>query len=657
MRSHLFGAVCLPALLIAAASPAQAVANADAAAFAARSQVEQASMSPDGRKLALVMPGKGRATGIVLADLASGTMKPIYGLDGLTDQIFGCSWVGSARIACQLGGVTSGPTGPVPYSAVIAMDDTGANVKLLSRRQRMGEIYDDTRGGGIIDLLPDEEGAVLMYRSYAPQMGTGTLMKVDQQGLAVDRIDTRTGNSKTNLPPDPTAVDFITDGHGLVRLRGHEVTTEEGYSRGRISYQYRPAGSSSWKPLSVLNYLDRTGFNPYAVDRTLNAAYGFEQIDGRDALVSYKLDGTQTRSIVFKHPVVDVDGLIRVGRSQRVVGASYSTDRNHAEIFDPDMRAVQQKLHKALGGTKDVNIVDTSADENKVLVWAGSDTDPGSYYVFDRSTNQLGAVMQADPQLAGIELSPVKSIRYRAKDGTEVPAYLTLPKNAAGKGLPAIVLPHGGPESRDYWGYDFLSQYFAARGFAVIQPQFRGSTGFGGAWFQQNGFRGWRTSIGDVVDAGHYLISSGIADPKKLGIFGWSYGGYAALQANVLEPGLFKAAVAVAPVTDLPAWGASMRDRSDYLVEQERLGGGANLVEGSPARNADKFVAPVLMFHGTFDLNVPIAQSRLMDAKLRAAGKRSELIVFDKLEHSLRDPAARQTLLQRSADFLEAAGR
>ncbi|MCA1653709.1 MAG: S9 family peptidase [Sphingomonadales bacterium] len=614
-------------------------------------------MSPDGKKIALVMPGKGRATGVVIVDIASGVMKPIYGVDGVTDQISNCYWVGSARLACQLWGVMGGATAPISYSGVVAVDDSGANVKLLSRRQRLGEIYMDTRGGGIVDLLPDEQGAVLMARAYAPEMQTGTIIRVDQEGMAVDRIDTRNGTSRTVLQPDRTAVDFVTDGHGLVRIRGHEATTEEGYARGRIAYQYRPAGSSDWKLLSVVNYTARTGFNPYAVDRGLNLAYGLEPVDGRDALVSYKLDGTLARAVVFKHPAVDVGGLIQIGRARRVVGVSYTTERNHAEFFDPDMLALQQRLEKALGGNKDVTIIDTSADERKAVVWAGSDTDPGRYYFLDRDTNKLALLTESNPELAGIELSPVRSIAYRAKDGTEIPAYLTIPKNSSGKALPAIVLPHGGPESRDYWGYDFLSQYFAARGFAVIQPEFRGSAGFGSAWFQKNGFRGWRTSIGDVADAGHYLVSSGIADPNKLCIFGWSYGGYAALQANVLEPGLFKAAVAVAPVTDLGELRASSRDSTDYLVEQERIGGGANLAEGSPARNADKITAPVLMFQGTYDLNVPVAQSRLMDAKLRAAGKRSELVIFDKLEHSLRDPAAREKMLQRSGDFLAAAGK
>ena len=145
------------------------------------------------------------------------------------------------------------------------------------------------------------------------------------------------------------------------------------------------------------------------------------------------------------------------------------------------------------------------------------------------------------PGLEDMKLAPMKAITYRAADGTMVPGYLTLPVDRPARGLPAIVLPHGGPGSRDVWGFDWLAHYFAAEGFAVLQPNFRGSTGYGDAWFQKNGFKSWETAIGDVNDAGRYLVSEGIADPARLGVFGWSYGGYAALQSVALDPDLFKA--------------------------------------------------------------------------------------------------------------------
>ncbi len=151
-----------------------------------------------------------------------------------------------------------------------------------------------------------------------------------------------------------------------------------------------------------------------------------------------------------------------------------------------------------------------------------------------------------------------------------IPAYLTLPPGREdAKGLPAIVLPHGGPSARDEWGFDWLSQFFANRGYAVLQPNFRGSSGYGDVWFQQNGFRSWKMAIGDVLAAGHWLVKQEIADPAKLGILGWSYGGYAALQSAVVDSQTFKAVIAVAPVTDLNELKEENRNFTNYRVVSE----------------------------------------------------------------------------------------
>jgi dipeptidyl aminopeptidase/acylaminoacyl peptidase len=186
----------------------------------------------------------------------------------------------------------------------------------------------------------------------------------------------------------------------------------------------------------------------------------------------------------------------------------------------------------------------------------------------------------------------------------------------------------------------------------VIQPNFRGSAGYGDEWFQKNGFQSWRIAIGDVIDAGRWLVKQGIANPDKLGIFGWSYGGYAALQSAVVAPDLFKAVIAVAPVTDFAALKEERRNWSDFTTVSTYIGSGPHIREGSPAQNAASITAPVLLFHGTLDRNVRYSESTLMQSKLRAAYRPVELVTFDGLDHGLEDSAARATLLQRSAAFL-----
>jgi len=228
-----------------------------------------------------------------------------------------------------------------------------------------------------------------------------------------------------------------------------------------------------------------------------------------------------------------------------------------------------------------------------------------------------------------------------------------LPPGRDAKNLPAVVLPHGGPSSRDEWGFDWLAQYLAAKGYAVLQPEYRGSAGFGDAWLMQNGFKSWRTSIGDITASAHWLASQGIADPKRLAVVGWSYGGYAALQSAVTEPALFKAVAAIAPVTDL----AMLKEEASAYVSgnvvADFVGSGPHIVEGSPLRHAAAIKVPVLLAHGDLDQNVAIAQSDKMAAALKAAGTPVEYLRYKGLDHQLDDSDARTQLLTEIGKLLE----
>ncbi|WP_332306559.1 alpha/beta hydrolase family protein [Sphingomonas sp. PAMC 26605] len=430
-----------------------------------------------------------------------------------------------------------------------------------------------------------------------------------------------------------------------------------GYDGDTISYRYRKADSHDWLPLGTLKFTGSktTGFNPYAVDRDRNLVYGFDAKDGRQALYAIALDGSLTKTLVLDHPDVDVDDLIRIGRQNRVVGASFVTDKRQSAFFDPTLKALAASLSRALPGLPLVTFVDASADESKLLLFAGSDVDPGHFYLYDKATRHLGEVLPARGALATTTLAQVKPITFTATDGTQIPAYLTLPPGSDGKGLPTIVMPHGGPEARDEWGFDWLSQFFANRGYAVLQPNFRGSTGYGEAWFKDNGYKSWRVAIGDVNDGGRWLVKQGIADPARLAIVGWSYGGYAALQSAVLDPALFKAIVAVAPVTDLETRRQERHDYTDFAEEDARIGKGPHVREGSPAQNAARITAPVLLFHGDRDQNVGVGESRLMASRLRAAGKQVDYVEFHGLDHQLDDSDARPQLLDKADAFLRTA--
>lgn len=646
---------CLLGLLMlpAAGPPAD-----PAAAFGAREDVISISLSPAGRKIAFISPGPGSSSVVYAVEAVEGAQpRRVIGADGRKERITDCGWVSEERLVCQalflMENVVPGEL--LMASRVFAINADGTKPMLLSRRTRADDAYYAFGGGEILDWLPGTDGAVLMARRYVPEVKIGSIVEDKREGYGVDRIDSDNAATKAVESPNKRAGGFISDGRGKVRIMLVPDMADTGYATGRVTNYYRAKGGGDWKQLSLYNAINETGFRPVAVDPDLDVAYGIKRADGRDALYSVALDGSLRETLIFSHPQVDVDSTIRIGRAQRVVGVTYATEKREAIFFDKDLAALGKALAKALPATPLIRFIDSSVDESKLILWAGSDTDPGRYYLFDKAAKQLRPMMLDRPQLDGVTLAPMKAVIYTASDGTKVPAYLTLPPGGTGKNLPAIVMPHGGPSARDEWGFDWLVQYYASRGFAVLQPNYRGSAGYGDQWYQKNGFQSWRTAIGDVNDAGRWLTAQGIADPAKLAIVGWSYGGYAALQSGVLDPGLFKAVVAIAPVADLGQLVEDSKNWSNHRLERNFIGSGPHLREGSPAQNADKIKAPVLLFHGDKDRNVDVRHARLMHDKLKDAGGRSELIVFEGLDHQLRDSDARSQMLRRSDAFLRTA--
>jgi dienelactone hydrolase len=625
-----------------------------AAAFGARPSVIDLSLSPDGQSLAWISPAPGQGAVVFTLNLAKGaTRKPALYASGNPERLQSCEWLSSERLVCRVYFLIKDPQlGPLTYTRIVAVNADGSNVMRLSNKQTRHTHGLLMGGGDVIDWLPETEASVLMTRMYLANDSLGTRLGSNETGLGVDIIDTRTLQSHRVEPPRRDAVDYISDGAGHVRVVAIEDKTARGLT-GVIQYEFHPVGSAELQPLSTYRTTDDTGFLPVAVDPEHNLAYGLKKLDGRFALYTVVLDSGRAEQLVYANPQVDVARLITLGRKHRVIGVNYVTEYSHAEYFAPDVTALVQSLVGALHSP--VYIAGASQDESRMLVHTSTDVDPGVYYLFDRKSHQLQTLFVVRGQLEGVKLAAVRPVTYAAGDGTQIPGYLTLPPGAQSvKGLPAIVMPHGGPSARDVWGFDWLVQFFANRGYAVLQPNFRGSSGYGDNWYRDNGFRAWKVAIGDVVAAGHWLVSEG-ADPARLGIVGWSYGGYAALQSAVTEPALFKAVVAIAPVTDLPTLREQYLHWDSFNLTSDFIGEGAAAHEGSPAEHADRIKAPVLLFHGGTDANVSIEQSQRMESALKSAGGRVTLVTWAPLDHQLDDATARAEMLSRSDAFLRAA--
>jgi len=630
----------------------QVSANEQAKIFGAMPAVHQMSLSPDGNKIAFISPGPATQTDLYSIDLTKGnTPVRVTTSSGDPENLSWCGWVSSVRLACNTAGTTEYAGQLYSFSNVFAVNTDGSEPRLLTKKQGQNALGYNLGGGNIIDWLPDDDGSIMMSRYHLSEENIGTRIAKTKNGLAAEIIDTMNGRTKYVERPSEEAVEYITDGIGHVRVKG--MRTKLGATEldsGAIKYFYELDGK--WLPLGELDYLNRTGFNPYAVDPGTNRAFGFQPVDGRKALVAIALDGSGASEVIVKHDRVDVDGLIRIGRKNRVVGASYALEKRIGVYFDSELSGLASALGKALGEDYTVEFSDADLNETKLLIWGGSDVDPGQYFLFDKTTKQLRPLLGVRPALETTKLGRVKPVTYPAVDGTKIPGYLTLPPGSSGKNLPAIVMPHGGPDSRDEWGFDWLAQFYVSQGFAVLQPNYRGSDGYGDEWYEKNGFQSWRTAIGDVIDAGKWLVAQGIAKPSALSIVGWSYGGYAALQSAVVEPNLFKAVVAIAPVTDLSTFKNNAKGYYDAAVVRDYVGNGPHISEGSPAQNASQITAPVMLFHGDFDRHVEIQHSKIMEDKLKDAGKSVTFVEYKGLTHGLRNSAARIDMLSKSAAFL-----
>jgi dipeptidyl aminopeptidase/acylaminoacyl peptidase len=249
----------------------------------------------------------------------------------------------------------------------------------------------------------------------------------------------------------------------------------------------------------------------------------------------------------------------------------------------------------------------------------------------------------------------MKPIHYPARDGTVIPGYLTVPENAKEGALPVVILPHGGPETRDYWEFDWITQFLAAKGYAVLQSNYRGSAGYGLDWAGEGGFRAWRTAINDLTDGAQYLVEQGVADPARICVVGWSYGGYAALMSGVEEPDRYRCLVSIAGVTD-----------PEMLIEDWKYFMGKHAVHkfisrdpevtkrGSPLKRASEIRAPVLLFHADEDVNVPVDHSQKIAKALERAKKSVEYIEYADVEHSILRNEYRVDMLDRIGSFLDA---
>lgn len=655
MKYWIFGSVAAAAL-ISASAQAQATHSLaeDAAAFGAREAVSEATLSPDGSSVMYVTPGPGPKSYAVISNLVTGKSSVMTGADGVPEKIRWCNYSAPDRAVCRVTWNSFNSSGDIlGFGRLIAINLDGKDAKLLGQPSSWYDAGLRQFDGSILDWNGSRDGTVLMEREYVPEEGKiGSHIIQTKEGLGVDRVDTRSLRVSSVETARDSAASYMTDGRGNVRVMMLAEARHDGTLSGRFKYLYRTASSRDWKSLSEFTSGDEQ-IQPLAVDADIDSLYALKKKDGRQALYAIKLDGSLAQRLIAENPNVDIDDVVRFGDGKRVIGYTYADQTRHAVYFDPEFKALSESLSKAIPNLPLVDFVDSSADGRKLLIVAASDTDPGRFYVFDRDKKTLNEAMLERPELEGRVLAQVKPVTIPGSGGAQIPGYLTLPVGKDAKQLPAIVLPHGGPSSRDQWGFDWLSQFLAARGYAVLQPQYRGSAGFGDKWLNENGFKNWQTSMSDIAASARWLASQGIADPNRVAIVGWSYGGYAALMEAETDPSLYKAVVAIAPVTDLQLYKQDFANYTSSRMVEDFVGSGPHITAGSPLQHASAIQVPVLLVHGDLDSNVRAWHSQKMAAALKGAGKQVDFLEYKNLDHQLEDSGVRQEFLTRMGELLD----
>jgi dipeptidyl aminopeptidase/acylaminoacyl peptidase len=542
-------------------------------------------------------------------------------------------WAGNDKVLVSLLGTVKWFGIDLPSTQLVLIDSHGTTIKPVGLKSQ-GLIGDDV-------LYVDPAGAFLLLAAQPSIF----------DAPAVYRIDLATLQSEKIVEAQGGVWDWYADSKGVVRtgIGGegkkwwvlYRDRADQPFVRTkRREYDDDDIGVDKFLPLGDSD----TG---YAMATGKSGRFGLYKYDFRNDVI-----GEQ----VYENPEVDIDDFDL--KDGRLTAVYYNDDKPEIEWFDPELKKLQVRIDHALPGHAN-RVISRSADDMRLLILSASADDPGTVYFFDRKSNRMSPFAALYQPLLGKRLAPMEPVRYKARDGLEIRGYLTLPPGRGDKNLPLIVMPHGGPFVRDSWGYDAWVQYLASKGYAVLQPNYRGSTGFGKAFVEKGVGQFGRGMQDDVDDGVKWLAERGTADPKRVCIMGASYGGYAAMLAAVRNPEIYRCAISLAGISDV---AAQLRyDRKSFAASRyfrnwrDKVRGDKDfeLDTISPLKMAEKMTVPILIAHGTNDHNVPVTQSQKMHDALLKLKRPHEFVLYKDEGHGLSDPAHATDFLNRMGAFLD----
>ncbi len=580
-------------------------------------------LSPDGETLSILQPWESRMN-IFIRPTAGGEAKRVT--SEKERDIRNYAWKGNKFL-------------------VYAMDDKGdENFHLKRVALKSGEVKDMTpfakvRSEIIDDLADVSETDIL-----------NTLNKRNPEVFDAFRLNVATGEMKMVAENPGKVSQWVTDHAGVIRA----AVETDGVNAKLLT---RPDEKSEFKTVLTTNFRETLTPQFYTFDN--KNLYAVSNI-GRDKQAVVTIDPTNGKELekLYENPDVDVSALAYSKKRKVLTFAAFDTWKTERKFFDPQSEQMYKTLQEKLPGYE-VEVVANDKAEDKFIVMASNDRSPGTRNLYDAKTGSLTKLVEVALWLKESELAPMKPIEYQSRDGLTIHGYLTLPLGREAKNLPVVINPHGGPWYRDTWGFNPEVQFLANRGYAVLQMNFRGSTGYGRKFWEAS-FKQWGLKMqDDITDGVQWLVKQGIADPKRVAIYGGSYGGYATLAGVTFTPNLYAAAVDYVGVANMftfmktiPPYWKPFLDMFHEMVG-DPVKDKAMMEAASPVMHADKIKTPLFVAQGAHDPRVNKDESDQMVEALKKRGVDVEYMVKDNEGHGFHNEENRFDFYEAMEKFLD----
>jgi len=605
-------------------------------AFGNLPQARQVKLAPDGSKIAFIRIIEG-GTYIGVTDLKKRKTRYIVKTDNQKFKIAWYVWGNDEMLLLSADYPVQNMGQKYTETRLMKIRVSGEEeiktVVMPKRRERVPQFQNN-----IIDMLPEDPDHILM----ALDLQVANRPDVYKVSLNNNKRRTIVYRNKTDIN------NWMTDRQNRVRL---------GFGRDdtKIFYRLYDLASKEWRNIWEYEIFDAPDITPLGFGLNPNELYIRANHNGRYAL--FKVDLTKPdlpRELVYADEHYDIEGsLIYSQKTNDVIGIYHGEASDAKVFFEPSYAAFQKALNHAFPDAYN-NISSMSADERKYILFTSNPKSPGTFYLGDRDKKSLEFVLDQYPLLYEKKLSGKQKVTYKARDGLTIEAYLTLPHQGVANQHAALVIPHGGPMARTYGGFDWFSEFFASRGYTVLEPNFRGSSGYGFE-FEMASVQKWGGAMqDDLADAANWLVANQKIGEKRICILGASYGGYAAMMAAAKQQGTFKCAASFAGVSDLKYIVRKARKFTNYKVVKKQLGTDNDVLEQqSPINYVKDISIPLMLIHGDKDRVVDVSHSRKMYEELSDLDKQVDYIELENGNHHLGIQANRVKALTSFDRFLK----